>query len=313
MRIFLAGSTGVIGRNLIPLLVAHRHDVIALVRTSDKTKHVAELGAKPVVANALDQDALGAAVREAEPDVIIHQLTSHGGLANFKKLDEDFRVTNRLRTEATDTMLRAARLVGTRRFIVQSFCGWPFARDGGPIKGEDDPLDPTPPRNFGETLRAIRHVEEAVRRYSDIEGIALRYGFLYGPGTSIADDGEMVELIRKRQFPVVGNGAGVWSFTHVEDAARAAVAAVARGDAGLYNVVDDEPAPVSAWLPFLAHTIGAQPPRRIPAWLAKPVLGEGGLSMMTETRGGSNTKAKHALGWAPKYTSWRSGFVRGLR
>ena len=204
-----------------------------------------------IVADALDKDELTAAIRRAEPEVIIHQLTALTGVGNFKKLDDEFALTNRFRTEVTDTMLAAARLVGARRFIAQSFCGWPFARVGGPVKTEEDPLDPTPPASFSKTLAAIRHLEDAVRRATDVGALALRYGFFYGPGTSIAKSGPIVELVRRRRIPIVGDGAGIWSFIHIQDVARATVAAMSRGAPGIYNVVDDEPAPVSTWLPFL--------------------------------------------------------------
>ena len=312
MRVFVAGSTGVVGRNLVPLLLESGHEVVALVRTPQKGKEAEALGAKAVVADALDKDALTAAIRRAEPEVIIHQLTALTGVTNFKKLDEEFALTNRLRTEATETMLAAARLVRGRRFIAQSFCGWPFAREGGPIKTEEDPLDPIPPASFRKTLAAIRYLEEAVRRTTDLEAFALRYGFFYGPGTRIAKDAAIVELIRKRRIPIVGNGAGIWSFIHIQDVARATVAAVSRGAPGIYNVVDDEPAPVSTWLPLLADVLGAKPPRKMPVWLAKLLIGDGGVSMMTQIRGGSNAKAKREFGWQPIYPSWRRGFVEGL-
>jgi nucleoside-diphosphate-sugar epimerase len=312
MRVFVAGSTGAVGKNLVPLLLESAHEVVALVRTPQKGQEVEALGAKAVVADALDKDALTAAIRRAEPDVIIHQLTALTGVANFKKLDEEFALTNRLRTEATETMLTAARLVRARRFIAQSFCGWPFAREGGPIKTAEDPLDPIPPSSFRKTLAAIRYLEEAVRRATDLEALALRYGFFYGPGTSIAKDGAVVELVCKRRIPIVGDGAGIWSFIHIQDAARATVAAIARGAPGIYNVVDDEPAPVSTWLPFLAGVLGAKPPRKAPVWLAKLVIGDGGVSMMTQIRGASNAKAKREFRWEPIYPSWRRGFVEGL-
>ena len=296
----------------MPLLLESPHEVVALVRTPRKGKEVEALGAKAVVADALDKDALTAAIMSAEPDVIIHQLTALTGVANFKKLDKEFALTNRLRTEAIDTMLAGARLVGARRFIAQSFCGWPFAREGGPIKTEEDPLDPTPPGSFRKTLAAIRYLEEAVRRATDLEALALRFGFFYGPETSIGKDGAVVELVRKRRIPIVGNGAGIWSFTHIQDAARATVAAITRGAPGIYNVVDDEPIPISAWLPFLADIVGAKPPRKVPVWLAKLLIGDGGVSMMTQIRGASNAKAKRELGWVPVYPSWRRGFAVGL-
>lgn len=297
----------------MPLLLESGHEVIALSRTPQKARSLEAPGVKVVLADALDRDALTAAIKQSEPEVIVHELTALGqGVGDFNKLDEQFALTNRLRTEATDTMLAAARLVGARRFIAQSFCGWPFAREGGSVKTEEDPLDPNPPASFRETLAAIRYLEDAVRKATDVEALALRYGFFYGPGTAIARDGQVVELIRKRRLPVVGDGGGIWSFVHVQDVARATVAAVSRGAPGIYNIVDDEPAPVSEWLPFLADAVGASPPWRIPAWLARFVIGDGGVSMMTQVRGGSNAKAKDELGWQPVYPSWRSGFVEGL-
>lgn len=312
MRVFVAGSTGAIGKSLVPQLIEGGHEVVALSRTPLKTRELETLGAKIAIANPLDKESLTAAIKRAEPEVIIHQLTALAGVGSFKKFDEEFALTNRFRTEVTDTMLAAARLVGSRRFIAQSFCGWPFAREGGPVKTEEDPLDATPPASFSRTLAALRYLEETIRKATDVEALALRYGLLYGPGTGIARDGSIVELIRKRRMPIVGDGAGIWSFSHVQDVARATVAAVSRGSAGIYNVVDDEPAAVSTWLPFLADTLGAKPPRRVPVWLGKLAIGDGGVSMMTQIRGGSNAKAKRELGWQPMYPSWRQGFLKGL-
>jgi len=313
MRVFVAGSTGVVGKVLVPQLVEKGFEVVALVRAPPKAKAIAEMGATVMIADALNKGELTAAIRRAEPEVIIHQLTAISDTVNLRKLDEGLALTNRLRTEATDTMLEAARLAGTRRFIVQSFCGWPFAREGGPVKNEADPLDPNPPDSFRKTLEAIRHLENAVRKAVDLKALALRYGAFYGPGTAIAEDGSIVELIRKRKFPIVGDGAGIWSFIHIDDVVRATVDAVSHGDSGIYNVVDDEPAPVSTWLPALADAVGARPPYRVPIWLGKLMIGDGGVSMMTRIRGGSHAKAKRELGWRPIYPSWRRGFVEGLR
>ena len=313
MRVFVAGSTGVVGESLVPLLVESGHEVIALSRTPQKAKRLEAPGVQVVLADAFDRNGLTAAIKDSEPEVIIHELTALSqGVADFKKLDEQFALTNRLRTEVTDTMLAAARLVGARRFIAQSFCGWPFAREGGAIKTEEAPLDPDPPASFSKTLAAIRYLEDAVRSATDIEALALRYGFFYGPGTAIAKDGPIVELIRKRRLPIVGDGGGIWSFIHIQDVAQATVAAVSRGAAGIYNIVDDEPAPVSEWLPFLADAVGARPPWRIPVWLARFAIGDGGVSMMTQIRGGSNARARRELEWQPIYASWRRGFVEGL-
>lgn len=312
MKVFVAGSTGVVGKTLVPLLLHSGHQVSTLIRTPQKAQELEALGAKVAIADAFDKDGLIAAIQKMEPDVIIHQLTAIPNDTNFKKLDEQFALTNRLRTEVTDTLLVAARLAGVRRFIAQSFCGWPFARQGGPIKTEQDPLDPDPPASFRETLAAIRYLEDAVNKATDVEALALRYGFFYGPGTSISKNGAVVELIRKRQVPVVGDGAGIWSFIHIKDVARATVAAVSRGAPGIYNIVDDEPAAVSTWLPFLAEAVGAKPPWKLPVWLARLMIGEGGVSMMTKIRGGSNAKAKRELEWQPIYPSWRLGFIEGL-
>ena len=312
MRVFVAGASGAIGRCLVPQLVAAGHEVIALARNADKARALEALGARTVVADALDAEALGAAVTKSEPQAVVQQLTSIPRNGSFRNFERDFEQTNRLRTEATDTLLAAALLVGARRFIAQSFCGWPYAREGGPVKSEEDALDSNPPMSFMNALGALRYLESAVRDAAGIEAIALRYGMLYGPGTAFARDGTAVKAVRRRAIPIVGKGAGVWSFVHVEDAARATVAALTRGRHGIYNIVDDEPAPVSVWLPFLAQALGARPPRRMPAWLARFAIGEGGVSMMTDVRGGSNAKAKRELGWQPVFASWRRGFVEGL-
>jgi nucleoside-diphosphate-sugar epimerase len=312
VRVFVAGSTGAIGRFLVPQLLEAGDEVIALVRDPARGGAIRSLGATLAVADPLDAPALTSAVVEAKPEVVIHELTAIAGAGDFKKLDQDFALTNRFRTETTDVLIAASRAAGARRFIAQSFCGWPFAREGGPVKTEDDPLDPDPPPSFRRTLAAIRHLETAVRSAAGVEAIALRYGMFYGPGTSIARDGMVGALARRRRIPIVGSGAGVWSFVHVADAARATVAAVSRGGPGLYNVVDDEPAPVAAWLPELARAVGGKPPRRVPAWLGRLAIGEGGVSMMTKVRGGSNAKARRELGWEPSYPSWRKGFFEGL-
>ena len=313
MKVFVAGSTGAIGKSLLPLLVGNGHDVVALVRTPENGRAVEALGAKATIADAPDKNALTAAVRRAEPEVILHELTALAGVTwNFKRFDEELALTNRFRTEVTDTLLAAARLVGARRFIAQSFCGWPFAQNGESIKTEEDPLDGSPPASFRKTLAAIRYLEETVSRTTDIGALALRYGNLYGPGTGFAKDGLIAKLLGRRQMPIVGDGAGTWSFIHVRDAARATVAALSRGKPGIYNIVDDEPAPVSSWLPYLAEVLGAKPPRRVPVWLARLVIGDGGVAMMTTVRGGSNAKAKRELQWQPVYPTWRRGFAEEI-
>ena len=312
MRIFVAGSTGAIGGTLVPLLLENGHAVVALCRASRQAAELEAQGAIPVVANALDKEALTSAILAAKPDVVIHQLTSLARMGSLKKLDEEFDLTNRFRTEVTDTLLRAARLASARRFIAQSYCGWPFARVGGPVKTEEDPLDGHPPKNFEKTLSAIRHLEDAVRDATHLEAFALRYGSFYGPRTGISREGPLGLMVRQRRLPIVGGGAGIWSFVHIRDAATATVAAISHGSPGIYNIVDDDPAPVSSWLPLLAEAIGAKPPRRVPAWLGRLAIGEGGVVMMTQSRGGSNAKAKRELGWQPIYPSWRRGFIEGL-
>lgn len=312
MKVFVAGATGAVGKRLVPLLVASGYDVVAMTRTADKAATLHAIGAEPVVADGLDRDAIMQAVARAEPDVVIHQMTGLTGIKSFKKFDEEFTLTNRLRTEGTDNLLAAARAAGARRFIVQSFGNWNYERTGTELKTEEDPLDPNPPANQRASLEAIRYLEDAVVGAVDIDGIALRYATFYGPGTGFAMDGELVELVRARKLPIVGDGAGVWGFIHMDDAATATVAAIERGAPGVYNIVDDEPAPVSVWLPELARVLGAKPPRRVPVWLGRLAIGEVGVSMMTEIRGPSNAKAKRELGWQPRYASWRDGFRHGL-
>ncbi len=308
MRVFVAGATGALGKQLVPRLVAGGHEVTGMTRSASKQDAVRALGATPVVADALDPEQVAQAVAQAEPEVIVHQLTALSSL-DMRHFERDFALTNRLRTEGTDHLLAAGRAVGARRFVAQSYAGWPFARTGGPVKTEDDPLDSAPPDAMRSTLGAIRHVEEAVTGAGWTEGIVLRYGGFYGPGTSFDRDGEHVELLRRRKFPILGDGAGVWSFIHIEDAADATAAAVERGRRGIYNVVDDEPAPVAEWLPAAAAAVGAKAPRRVPRLVGRLVAGEAAAVMMTEVRGASNAKARRELGWQPRHASWREGFV----
>ncbi len=312
MRIFVAGATGVLGRRLVPLLVAGGHQVAAMTRSPGKAAGLRAAGAEPVVADALDREAVLGAVAAARPEVVVHQLTDLAATINFRKFDAGFAATHRLRTEGTDHLLEAARAAGARRLVAQSFAGWPFARIGGPVKTEDDPLDPDPPAELRRTLDAIRHLEAAVLGAQGIEGVVLRYGGFYGPGTSAGAGGYMLDDLRRRRFPIVGAGTGVWSFVHIDDAATATVAAVERGAPGLYQVVDDDPAPVAEWLPALAAAAGARPPRRVPVWLARLLAGEHGVVLMNEVRGADNAKAKRELGWRPAYPSWRQGFRAGL-
>ena len=314
MKVFVAGATGALGKQMVPMLVERGNEVTGMTRTSTKAELIRSMGARSAVADALDPEAVAQAVAEAEPEAVIHELTSIYTASFSRSLDKMFAGTNRLRTEGTDHLLAAARAVGARRFIAQSFTGWPYERTGGPIKTEEDPLQSSPPKTLSETLRSIRYVEETVTGADGIEGVALRYGGFYGPGTSISLDpvGDQVEMLRKRRLPVIGNGAGIWSLVHIEDAAGATAAALERGAPGKYNVVDDEPVRVSVLLPELARAVGAKPPRHLPKWLGRLVAGEGNAIMMTEVRGGSNEKAKRELGWELRYPSWRQGFKEGL-
>src|SRR5215216_6691455 len=298
MRVFVAGATGAIGKQLVPRLVAAGHEVHGMTRYESKQAMLHELGAVPVVADALDPDQVAEAVGRARPDVIVHQLTAIPSLLDLRRFDRDFALTNRLRTEGTDHLLSAGQAVGVRRFVAQSHI-LSYARTGAAVKSEEDPFDRSPAREMRETLAAIRHLEEAVLGARWTEGIVLRYGHFYGPGTSLAPGAEQVEMIRKRRFPLVGDGGGVWSFIHIADAAEATVAAVEHGSRGVYNVVDDEPAPVAEWLPALAQTLGARKPRRVPRFIGRLLAGEVTAVQMTELRGASNAKAKRDLGWLP--------------
>jgi len=307
MRIFVAGAAGAIGQQLLPQLTAQGHQVTATTRSPAKLELLRGLGADPVVVDGLDAAAVGEAVARSEPEVVVHQMTSLAGVMSLRRFDKEFAATNRLRTDGTDHLLAAAAAAGARRFIAQSYTGWPNARAGGPVKGEDDPLDPAPPAAQRETLAAISHLERVVPSAAPMQGIVLRYGSLYGPGAWDA----FVSLIRKRRVPIIGDGSGIWSFLHVYDAATATVAALTQGEPGVYNVVDDEPASVAEWLPFLAQAVGAKAPRRLPAWLGRLAAGEVAVSMMTQIRGSSNAKAKRELGWRPAWPSWRQGFQDG--
>jgi nucleoside-diphosphate-sugar epimerase len=287
------------------MLVADGHQVVGTSRTEKNFAAIRAAGAEPVAMDGLDARSVAAAVGAARPDVVIHQLTALGGGVDLRKFDQSFALTNRLRTEGTDHLLAAARAAGAKRFIAQSYAGWPFARTGGPVKTEADPLDTQPPAALKTTLDAIRYLERTVVA---ADGLVLRYGGFYGPGTSMEPGGEQAEMIRQRKFPMIGAGTGVWSVIHIRDAARATALAVTRGEPGVYNITDDEPAEVREWLPYLARQLGAKPPLRIPAWLARLLVGEHAVVMMNSVRGASNAKAKAELGWQPEFPSWRQGF-----
>ncbi|WEO97587.1 NAD(P)-dependent oxidoreductase [Streptomyces sp. FXJ1.172] len=313
MKILIAGATGAIGSRLVTQLVARGHEVVGTTRSAAKTDALRALGAEPAVVDALDPDSVADTVAKAEPEVIVHQLTALSGPADLKSVKQMAAATNRLRTEGTDHLLAAARAVGARRFVAQSNALW-MERTGGPVTDERGRLEPNPPADGAEAVSALRHLEDSVTGINWAEGIALRYGGLYGPGTamSAAPDAVMAEQIRKRKFPIVGGGSGVWSLVHIDDAASATVAAIERGKPGIYDVADDQPAPVHVWLPELARALGARPPRRIPAWLVRPLAGKAAVDTMTRARGISSEKAKRELNWTLRYPSWRIGFTQGL-
>ena len=308
MRVFVAGATGAIGKQLVPRLLAAGHEVHGMTRSESKQEMLYGLGAIPALADALDADQVAEAVARARPEVIVHQLTAIPEAPDTRHPDRAFELTNRLRTEGTDHLLSAGQAVGVRRFVAQSNVA-AYARIGAAVKSEEDPVDASSDGAMSANAAAIRHLEEAVLGATWTEGIALRYGWFYGPGTSMAPGQASYELVCKRKFPVVGDGAGVWSFIHVADAAEATVAAVERDGRGIYNVVDDDPARVAEWLPALAQKLGAKKPMRVPRFVGRLFAGDFGVVLMTEARGASNVKAKRELGWRPAHPTWREGFA----
>jgi nucleoside-diphosphate-sugar epimerase len=319
MKILVAGASGAIGRSLVPLLVGAGHDVVGMVQRPRSVEVVHALGAEPRTVDALDAAAVLNCFRETQPQVVIHQLTAIPAAIDMRRFDRDFALTNLLRTEGTRNLLAAAVDVGATHFLAQSFAVWTYGRSangkkpgatkpGTKLKTEEDPLDPDPPAKLRSTLDALKMLERAVLSESRITGTVLRYGAFYGPHTAIAKDGSIVQAVRRRKLPLVGDGAGVWSFVHIDDAASATAAAVESGRGGVYNVVDDEPAPASEWLSFLAHCAHAQPPRQVSAWMARLLIGEHVVTVMNEIRGVSNAKIKRELGWTPRWPSWRDGF-----
>ncbi len=302
MRVFVAGATGALGRYLVPGLVAAGHEVIATTRTPGKVAQLREAGAEPLVVDGLDREAVIAAVLAAAPEVIVHEMTALADMRGLRKVDQVFAATNELRTRGTDNLLTAATRAGTRRIVAQGH-NFVYERSGGPVKTEVDPLDSRPLPSAARTAAAMKHVDTIVPLTAP-EGIVLRYGTFYGPGASES----LLDSVRKRQVPVVGGGTGIWSFIEITDAAAATHAAIERGAPGVYNVVDNDPAPVAEWLPYLAKVAGAKPPLRLPAWLGRLLAGEFVLEQMTNARGCSNEKARKELGWEPRYPSWREGF-----
>ena len=306
MRVVVAGATGAVGRPLVTMLRAAGHAVIGIARSAEKAGVLRSLGAEALQADPLDRSGLIAAVTQVKPDALIHQLTAIPAKLDPRRMEEQFEMTNRLRTEGTDNLLEAARAAGVGRFIAQSFGGYMPASKPGPPVSEAEPREQV---RASPIVAAVEYVEKKV---PEAGGIALRYGGFYGPGTGLGQGGVTLDQVRARQFPIVGKGSGVWSFVHIGDAASAAVAALERGAPGVYNVADDEPAPVSQWLPYLAQVIGAPPPRHVPEWLARFFVGPAGVAIMTRSRGLDNRKAKRELGWSPAWSSWREGFQKAL-
>ena len=311
MRVFVAGASGALGRPLVPKLVAAGHEVTGMTRSDSKAEAIRRAGARAAVVDVFDADALRGAVEEARPDVIVHELTALPDRIDYRK-EDTYAATNRVRTEGTRNLIAAARAAGARRFVCQSIA-FAYRMDGHGLKTEDDPLLTEAPGAFGSGVSALREMEEMVLGTDGLDGLVLRYGFFYGPGTYYADDGSSTKDVRRRRLPIVGKGSGVFSFVHVDDAADATVSAVERGAPGIYNVTDDEPAPMNEWVPVFAEAAGAKPPWRVPVWLSRFVAGKDVSNFAVALRGASNEKAKRELGWEPAHPSWRNGFAESLR
>jgi nucleoside-diphosphate-sugar epimerase len=311
MRVFVAGATGAIGKRLVPQLVEAGHQVTAMTRAKEKLGEIYELGAEPVLCDVFDAGRLGSVVARAEPDALINELTDLPQSLNPRKLGEYYAANNRVRREGTSNLLSAARGAGVRRFLVQGAAYW-YAPTGGPVKAEEAPLYLDAPAPIGPAVKTVKEVEEAVLSADSVEGVVLRYGMFYGPGTWYAKDGDVGRQVRKRRYPMIGHGGGMFSFIHVDDAASATVAALERARPGVYNVVDDEPASAVEWMPLYAEALGAKRPPRVPALLARMIAGDALVTWMLGLRGASNEKIKEELGWRPRYKSWRQGFFENL-
>jgi nucleoside-diphosphate-sugar epimerase len=312
MKVLVAGATGGLGRSLVPQLVAAGHEVSGMIRSESGAAGVRAFGADVAFADGLDADAVRAAVESVRPEVVVHQMTALKGGIDFKHFDDSFATTNRLRTVGTDNLLAAAQAAGVRRFVVQSYAGWNLQHGGSATKTEADPLDPNPVPAQRQTMAGIKHLEAAVLNADGIEGVALRYGSFYGPTGDIGKGGSMVELIQKRRLPIIGDGAGIWSFIHYDDAAALTVKAIESDVTGVFQVADDDPAAASVWVPEFARILGAKAPRHIPSWLGRLAVGDVGVAAFTEIRGADNTLAKQTFDWQPGYASWREGFRHGL-
>jgi 2-alkyl-3-oxoalkanoate reductase len=312
MRVLVAGATGGLGRSLVPQLLAAGHAVTGMTRSESGAAEVRSFGADAVLADGLDAAAVRAAVESVRPEVVVHQMTALKGGIDFKHFDDSFAMTNRLRTEGTDNLLAASQAAGVRRFVVQSYAGWNLEHGGSVAKTEADPLDPNPVPAQRQTMAGIKHLESAALNTEGIEGVALRYANFYGPTGDIGKGGSMVELIQKRRLPLIGDGTGVWSFIHYDDAAAATVKAIESDVTGVFHVADDDPAQAAVWLPEFARILGAKAPLRVPAWLGRLAAGDVGVAAFTEIRGADNTLAKKTFDWQPGYASWREGFRHGL-
>ncbi len=309
MKVFLAGATGVIGRPLTAQLLAANHEVVVMTRSDQRAAKLRHQGATPVVCDAFDRVNLHRCVENARPDVVIHQLTALPKRIDPRKIKAQLAQTNRLRGEGTRSLFDAALAAGAKRFLAQSIA-FAYSPSGNGLKTEDDALYETPPASFADVIDAVRRLEETTLSNADLPGVVLRYGFFYGPGTVYASDGSFAEDVRRRRVPIVGKGTGVFSFIHVEDAAAATMAALDNGEPGIYNIVDNEPAPVAEWLPVYAESLSALRPRHVPRWLARLVVGPYATYLMCDQRGASNAKARRLLGWSPHYSTWRTGFAR---
>lgn len=307
MKVFVAGASGAIGTALIKHVRAAGHTPIGMIRSTANEPAIRALGAEPVVANGLDRESVVRAIAATQPDIVVHVMTALRGVTDYKNFDRSFEATNRLRTIGTDNLVFAAREAGVKHVLAHSFAGWNYAKGGAEAKRETDPFDSNPPSSQRESLQALIHLEQTILE-SGIRATVLRCATLYGPGTSIAPDGDLAKLIGKRGLPIIGGGTGIWSFVHVDDAACATVRAIGESAEGVFNIADDEPAAVAAWISELAEILKAPKPLRVPAFIGRWAAGESGMSMMTQVRGASNAKACDVLGWQPEYRTWRQGF-----
>jgi len=313
MRIFLAGATGVLGMRLIPRLLERGHKVIGTTTTKDKLSDLKRLGVDPILMDGLDRDSVRSAVSAADPEVVVNEMTALSKVRNYKNFDQEFALTNRLRADGTSHLVAASRQCGVKKIVVQSFAGWPFEQTKAPANSEEAPFERNIPTRMKQSQRAIQAMEETVLSQESPAGVVLRYGYFYGPGTSFDVEGEISKALRKRAFPLIGGGTGVWSLIHVDDAAEATRLAIECAPSGIYNITDDRPSTIGDWLPGLAALLNAKRPMRMPRWVGRFFVGESGLYMMTQARGALNAKAKRVLGWNPAYPDWHSGFAATLR